>query len=147
VLRSFAPDTQLRLAAGYVLVVWKVYNKDIQRRWMTRGQDFYPVWYRSWGRGGTASTALAQLVRWIQDKPVLPLTTWIYWGGDRGRLLRRGEGAEAAIAALRAAGYPEVVNCVLCGTPLTAGFDWWSLRGVSGPCCTMHNGCRQKGAV
>ena len=107
-------------------------------------QDFYPVWYRQWGHGGTASTALSQLVRWIKGKPVLPLATWIYWGGEACRLLRHGNGPESAIEQLKSGGYPQESNCVLCGEKLTGSLDWWSLDGVSGPCCSLRNGCQQK---
>ena len=147
VLRSFAPGTELRIdPTGYVVVTWFQWRpaERIERRWMTRGEDFYPVWHKKWGHGGTACTALAQLVRWIKGKPVLPLSTWVYWGGERCALLRQNEGPEVAMNALRNAGYPESVNCVLCGGPLPGSFDWWSLDKVSGPCCNHNNGCRQK---
>lgn len=149
VLKSFAPDTSIRLDAhGYLIVCWTRHNGEkFERRWMTRGQSYYPPWHRHWGHGGTATVALAQLCRWIKDRPVLPLTTWRYWGRDGVALLRQqGDNGEAAIEALRAAGYPEVVPCVLCGVELgDSGYDWWSLGKVSGPCCSMRDGCRQKG--
>jgi len=142
VLKCFAPLTTLRLESGHVLVVWINSSGRHEKRWMTRGQDFYPVWHRRWGHGGTASTALAQLVRWIKGKPVLPLSTWRYWGGDRCQLLRQGDG-NAAIEKMLAAGYPEKAACVLCRNEITGGMDWWSLDGLSGPCCSMRSGCKQ----
>lgn len=142
VLECFAPGTTLRLESGYVLVAWTVSKGKEERRWMTRGQDFYPVWHRKWCHGGTASTALAQLVRWIQGKPVLPISTWAYWAGEKVQLLRQGNGNEA-IGMLIAAGYPQVATCVLCGNQITGGMDWWSLDGVTGPCCGWTSGCRQ----
>lgn len=141
VLGAFAPETTLRIDRGHVVVCWRSHAK----RWMTRGgQDFYPVWHREWGHGGTASTALSQLVRWIKGLPVLPLGTWRYWGGERVALLRQRQGAEAAIIALERAGYPAKVPCVLCQRELAGAMDWWSLDGVSGPCCCWTQGCRQK---
>lgn len=114
------------------------------RRWIVRrGQDFYPVWYRYWGHGGTATTALAQLIRWCQGRPVLPLTTWLWWMTPSVNL-GRDRGAEC-IEALRDGNYPETANCVLCEQPITAGMDWWSLNKISGPCCGMRSGCHQKG--
>lgn len=144
VLKSFAPGTSLRLESGYVVVEWKNHRGPQSKRWMTRGQDFYPVWHQSWGHGGTASTALAQLVRWIQGKPVLPLATWQYWSGERCRLLRQGD-SQTALQTLLDAGYPDKAACVLCGDTITGEMDWWSLNGVTGPCCGMRSGCEQKG--
>lgn len=146
VLQCFAQETTLRLeSTGHVIVCWtSSCGEQIERRWMTRGQDFYPVWYKKWGHGGTASTALAQLVRWVRGMAVLPLATWRYWAGERCALLRHGD-ANEAIAALGAAGYPETAVCVLCRQTISGGMDWWSLDGVSGPCCSWTEGCRQKG--
>jgi hypothetical protein len=143
-LESFAPGTWLRLESGYVLVEWK--NRalaTISKRWMTRGQDFYPVWNRQWTGGGTACTALSQLVRWVQGKPVLPASTWRYWAGEKCKLLRHGNW-EARLRELTDAGYPDVAKCVLCGNEISGGMDWWSLDGISGPCCSMRSGCRQE---
>lgn len=143
VLACFAPGTKIRIESGYVLVSWSDSSGNFEKRWQTRGQDFYPVWYRKWGHGGTASTALSQLARWIRGKNVLPLSTWRYWAGDRCRLLRQGD-ASKAIQLLEKAGYPECAKCCLCDCELESGFDWWNLDGVSGPCCGMNNGCRQR---
>lgn len=144
VLQTFAPDTELRIDAhGYVVVEWTTHRDVLlSRRWMTRGQDWYPVWHRYWGHGGTACVALSQLVRWCQRKPVLPLATWRYWADEQVRLLRHGD-VPSALSALRDAGYPEVATCVLCGRFVDGGCDWWSLKGVSGPCCSMRSGCKQ----
>jgi len=145
-LKSFAPDTTLRLESGYVLVEWQRRSGEtFSKRWMCRGNDFYPVWYRQWCHGGTTSTALSQLVRWIQGKPVLSISSWRYWASEGVALLRQGDGAEPAIKALLDAGYPQQPVCVLCKKQIDGGIDWWNLNGVSGPCCGWSNGCRQKG--
>ena len=127
-----------------VVVSWRPYNggEIIYRRWQTRGQDFYPTWYKRWGHGGTACTALAQLVRWIQGKPVLPLSTWRYWFGEKCQLAR--DRGDEGIKALIHGGYPDAAICVLCNQPIAGGMDWWSLDNVSGPCCGWTTGCRQK---
>lgn len=143
-LQCFAPDTLLRLESGYVIVEWINYKGKQSKRWMTRGQNFYPVWSREWGHGGTACTALAQLIRWVQGKPVLPISSWEYWKSDRCKLLRHGD-ADDAIQRLLYNGYPQTANCVLCGLRLAYSFDWWSLKKVSGPCCNYTEGCRQNG--
>jgi hypothetical protein len=145
VLDCFAEGTIVSYIEGRgVVVSWRSYNggEIIYRRWQTRGQDFYPTWSNKWGHGGTACTALAQLVRWIQGKPVLPLSTWRYWFGDKCRLAR--DRADEGIKALIHGGYPDAAICVLCNQPISGGMDWWSLDNVSGPCCGWTTGCRQK---
>ncbi len=152
VLQAFAPETTISLAkSGHVEVSWTGHGGEkFTKRWMTRGQSFYPPWYRKWAHGGTASTALSQLVRFVKGRPVLPISTWRYWAGEQVALLRQrergkqgGPTAEEAISTLLSAGYPENVECVVCGVELGAsGFDWWSLEGVSGPCCGMGRGCQ-----
>lgn len=147
VLDCFAEGTILSHVPGQgVVVSWRRYDGElIFRRWATRGQDFYPIWNRHWGHGGTACTALAQLVRWIKGQPVLPLSTWRYWFGDKCQLAR--DRGDEGIRALIHAEYPDVALCVLCRQPITGGMDWWSLDGVTGPCCGWTTGCRQKGAT
>lgn len=140
VLRSFAPTSEIFFKRGSVYVRFTTHRGTVEKRWQCRGQDFYPTWYKEWARGGTASTALSQLVRWLQEKPVLPLASWEYWAGDKIRLL-----PPAAVEELRIGGYPEHAHCVLCGIRLDHGLDWWSLNGVTGPCCHWTTGCRQKG--
>lgn len=148
VLRSFALDTKLRLCpTGYVLVEWSDSRGAFSRRWMTRGQDWYPVWHHKWGQGGTATIALSQLVRWVQGKPVMGISTWRHWAHPNCNLLRRaGDGGQQTIERLLAGGYPSEVPCVLCGDTAHIG-DWWSLNKVSGPCCSMRAGCRQSKTV
>lgn len=144
VLDCFAEGTIVSYVEGRgVVVSWPRHDGElIFRRWQTRGQEFYPTWNHLWGHGGTACTALSQLVRWIQCKPVLPLSSWRYWFGDTCRLAR--DRGDEAMKALIHAEYPEVVNCVLCHQPLNGSLDWWSLDGVTGPCCAWTTGCRQK---
>lgn len=143
-LKCFAPGTTLRLESGYVLVEWENNRGKQSKRWMTRGgQDFYPVWHRHWAHGGSACTALSQLVRWVQGRPVLSINSWRYWGREECALLRHGD-REAALQAMLDAGYPAQATCVLCKQPINGSLDWWSLDGVSGPCCGWTSGCRQK---
>lgn len=144
VLDCFAEGTMILWIEGRgVVVTWRQSNgEDVFRRWQTRGQDFYPTWHKQWGHGGTASTALAQLVRWVQGKPVLPLSTWRYWFGDKCRLARNR--ADEGLQSLIHGGYPETAACVLCKHTISGSMDWWSLKGVTGPCCGWTTGCRQK---
>ena len=121
---------------------WKSYaGKPMEKRWVTRGQEFFPLWQRKWGHGGTYTTALAQLVRWCGDKPILPLGSWRYWTRPECYLGR--EAGPQIVETLKAGGYPDEPKCVLCGIPLIRGFCWWSLGGVVGTCCGMSSGCRQ----
>jgi len=141
VLALFTDKTSISIDKNYIIVNWSNSQKSYSKRWMCRGQDFYPVWHRHWGHGGTATIALSQLVRWIQDKPILPLTTWEYWGTPKYRLFR--DKAADIIKLLTDAKYPQNALCVLCNQQLKS-MDWWSLGGVSGPCCNMTSGCMQK---
>lgn len=129
---------------GRFKVSWDGYHGQgrLTKSWVCRGQDFYPVWHKTWAQGGTATTALAQLVRWCSGKTVLPLSTWKYWVG-KGIALGKPE----VVRVLAAGGYPLTVDCVLCGTTLSSGLDWWNLAGVVGPCCGSTNGCRQERKV
>ena len=133
VLPFFANWTHISIDKSYLVVSWTDYKKAIiSKRWMTRGQDFYPVWYRKWGHGGTACTALSQLIRWCKDKPVLSIKSWEYWGTEKYRLFR--DNGENVIKILNDYNYPKEDKCVLCGKQPTS-IDWWNLNGVSGPCC------------
>jgi len=117
-------------STGHVVVCWTSAHKPalVRKRWVTRGSDFHPTWRYPWG--GTQSTAIAQLVRWVQGKPTLPLGSWEYWASDTVKLC----GPET-LEALRAINWPAKPICVLCGNEC-AGLDWWNLDGVSGPCCS-----------
>lgn len=141
VCQLFVPDTSLHLVNGHIVVEWTSGKSRYRRRWMTRGQGFYPVWHRWYAHGGTCTTAVSQLVRWVQGKPVLPLSTWRYWTSPTVDI-GQNNGA-AIVAALDGFGYPKSAKCVLCGRSLSQ-FDWWSLEKVSGPCCNYRDGCRQK---
>jgi hypothetical protein len=147
VLACFAEETRLEIRNHRIWVVWQSYGgKTMERQWLiTRGNSFYPPWHNKWGHGGTATTAMSQLIRWVQDKPVLPMSSWHHWTSERV-LLGRDRGPEM-IRLLTEGGYPQHVPCVLCGNQIVGGLDWWSLDGVSGPCCHWSSGCRQKRAV
>jgi len=75
----------------------------------------------------------------VQNKPVFPIGSWYYWATSTVALVTK-----VAVDQLLADGYPEHVNCVLCDQPLERGMDWWSLRGVHGPCHTAYDGCKQR---
>lgn len=137
VLQTFAKKCSISLDGGRVKVHFPYCGEMLIRQWMCRGQDFYPVWNRYWPFGGI--TALSQLVRWVQGKPVLPISTWRHWASEACKLL-----PSDAVETLLAGGYPEHCECVLCGNPINGSLDWWSISGVSGPCCGWRYGCRQR---
>lgn len=137
VLSSFV-KAQIEPRKGGVYVLFDYCGKPMARRWMCRGQDFYPVWNRYYPGGGTSVTALSQLIRWMQGRPVLPISSWRYWTSEK-----IGLGKPEIVDELLAGGYPEHVPCVLCKNKIEGGLDWWRLNGVSGPCCGWTSGCRQ----
>lgn len=143
ILEIIAPSTRIeRRTNGWYITWTRFRGASMSRRWATRGQSFYPVWHRHWGHGGTCTTALSQLVRWCAGKPVLPISTWKYWTGKTVAMGR--ERGPEIVQILTEAGYPQSVDCVLCGNQIVGGLDWWHLDGVSGPCCGWTSGCRQK---
>lgn len=142
VLAIIAERTQIERRCSGWYVTWSRSNGDtLSRRWSVCDGSHYPPWYRHWGHGGTCTQALHQLIRWCQERPVLPLATWHYWCGQQV-YLARDRGAEAC-SLLSDAGWPHNVPCVLCGVDLAGSIDWWGLGGVSGPCCKW-GGCRQR---
>ncbi len=134
-LAVLGKGTRLEFVGRRAFVCWESWRNGPQRkRWaVNRGNDFYPTWHNRAPWGGTQSTALSQLVRWCQGKPVLPLGCWEYWTTPGIRLA--GDRGPELVELLRAAGYPERVACVCCGLPPVGGLDWWSHGGKSGPCC------------
>jgi hypothetical protein len=110
-------------------------HKIWSRRWKACSSgSFYPVW-RAPYHGGTFEVCLAQLARYVNGKPHLPMGWWkraVAVGCD-----------DKVLAAATAAGWPESFPCVHCGKELTTGYDWWSLNGIEGICC-WGGECRKK---
>lgn len=146
VLALFAEGTRLEWRPGRgMFVVWKSFRPphEMARRWQTSGgQEFYPVWHRRWGHGGTCSTALSQLIRWVQGRPVLPLSSWRWWIGPQVGLGR--EQGPKIVELLAAGGYPQTAHCVKCGQPITERLDWGNRGKVAGPICGNMTGCRHR---
>lgn len=115
-------------------------NDFLEKQWVpiSRG-SFYPKWHRKFTHGGTVTTALCQLVRFVNEQPVLPLSSWEYWCGNSVALA--GERGQELINILRHV-WPDA-KCVLCGEAMT-GVDWWTDKKRDGPCCSWSAGCRQK---
>jgi hypothetical protein len=120
------------------------YTEDsyLVRRWvgLSKGSHF-PKWHRRLCYGGTVTTALHQLVRFVHGKPVVGLASWSWWCGDQVGLAGK-QGSD--LVELLKPHWPES-RCVLCGVPLKGqGLDWWADKKRVGPCCTMRSGCRQQ---
>ena len=136
---GYSVPVWLKFKGRRAFVCWEYHGNNCVQ-WVTRGNDFYPTWHGRRGPwGGTTSTAMSQLIYWCQGKAVLPLSSWQYWCGPTV-LLGREKGDEI-VTTLQDGGYPVAVTCVVCGKP-PVGMDWWSLNGVSGPCCRHADGCR-----
>lgn len=133
-LATFTRDPGTRIVVeptGHLAVEWLGFRSQayLRKRWiLMRGSSHYPVWHHRAPWGGTQSTALSFLIRWIQGKPVYGLASWAYWSSDTVKLCN-----EQTVEVLRAGGYPERSHCVLCGAEGCG--DWWDLDGVTGPCC------------
>lgn len=142
VLDIIAHRTRISRRKGGWYVSWVNHRlNEISRRWRTNSNgSHFPPWSHHWGHGGTATLALSQLIRWLQDRPVLPLSSWHHWCSDR-LYLARSRGAEVC-SLLSDAGWPRLVACVLCGKEIEHARDWWDLDGVSGPTCSMSCGNR-----
>lgn len=104
-------------------------------RWLTKKQsDFLPGFHKDWPVI-ESQMALTMLVRWIQLKPVLPLSIWEGWQRSVPTL-------EKAIQILRENGYPETAHCYRCNRKLDDNFEWRSEghgpSHRSGPtCCAL----------
>lgn len=139
-LQCFAADTRIVDTWHGIAVEFDHGGEKIQRRWAVRHGSLYPTWYSKWCHGGTACTALANLIRWLQKKPVVPLSTWQMWAGRKFWLMR--DRGDECVTLLETAEYPQTAECVLCGRELSR-FDWWDHGKLSGPCCVHTEGCQQ----
>ena len=140
-LDAFAPDTKVfpRPAGGWEVHWHDCRGRQVVRRWQATGTgSLYPVWHGKWAHGGTACMALSMLMRWLQGRPVVGMSTWRGLARPGRKLFEPG--AEQTLAD---AGWPEKARCVLCDREL-GRHDWWDLDGVSGPCCHYRDGCRQE---
>jgi len=116
-------DRELRMA-------WS--RHDFPARLRSQG-DLPAFGYRHRPTGGTGMQALAQLIRYVRDLPRFPLATWEYWAGERVKLC-----TALTVELIGSSDYgdPTKTRCVLCGdSEFKRGLDWWSLDGITGPCC------------
>src|SRR5579871_4486412 len=98
-----------------------------------RGDGSWPRYgYKQRPTGGTGYQAIAQLIRYVRDLPRLPMETWEYWGSEKVNLCK-----PRTLELLKSCDYgdPAKTKCILCGLFPMKSIDWWSLDGVTGPCC------------
>ena len=140
VLATFTP-ARIECRTGGWFVRWEDWRgRIVDKQWALKpGSADYPRWHRRYPGGGTSVLALSQLIRWCKGQPIQPLGDWQWWTSKTVALL-----PDSAVDRLKAADYPTVVPCVLCGGELEHQGGWWHLRGVSGPCCSSRGGCRQR---
>ena len=102
------------------------------------GDRAWPTFrYGRFGMGGTTAMATAQLVRWCRGMTRRGRKCWSYWVSDTV-----GLGSIDTLVLLGQYGYfdDKMNACVGCGAPEPT--DWYSLGGVTGPMCRMHE-CRK----
>lgn len=140
-LGTFAPAVRLYDGARELRMCWDARVQPPKRDFAARlrSDGSWPLYgYRQRPCGGTGMQAIAQLIRYVRDLSRLPIDTWEYWGGHSVQLC-----TAETVDILRGGGYadPKKTACVLCGKgTFKGGLDWWSLDGVTGPCC-MHGRC------
>jgi len=128
---------KMELNRGKVVFSCDLYGKPWRKQWVSMSPgSFYPRW-KAPDQGGTGTIAMAQLVRYVLGKPLLPMGWW-------RRVVEVGMEPEILDVA-KSIGWPESHPCCLCGETLTTGYDWWSLGKTEGICCWMGE-CRNKKA-
>jgi hypothetical protein len=124
VLDTFAPGCVLECRRSR-LILKSLYGENA----IILGRDGrWPTFrYGRHGLGGTQALGIGQLARWIRGLSRVPAYTFWGWFGSKTADL------------LNASSYPnpDATKCVRCGK--RAPGDWWSLDGVTGPCCAR--GC------
>jgi hypothetical protein len=107
VLEIFAQGTVISQGDRGWVVSWTNYRGiKVVRKFSAFKYSDFPVWHHKWGHGSTYCKALTALVRWLQCRPLEPMSQWQFWTGESVRLggNRRGE----IVDILRSAGYGEV---------------------------------------
>jgi hypothetical protein len=148
-LNEMADPILKRVGAAFVLCVGKLRIRQVNERRLphgrvtihrpalrgTRNWFRYDLVGRELGIGGTDEQTLCQLILWYRDLPRLPGYVLKNWQ----------ERSPDFCAAIDRVGYDDdkSTRCVICGEKPT-GLDWWSLNGVTGPCCSPGRGCRNR---
>lgn len=134
------PGTEMSIHNGRVCLKPDYPPNSPAKQWRLRpGSGSWTYTRYHWG--STSQAAIANLVKWVQGRPCVPLSTWEYWASTRVKLAR--DRGRDLVALLRSSGYPEKAYCILCGRHVTS-FDWWSRGRVNGPVCWWTEGCKQE---
>jgi len=129
VINLISPQTQLIAKNHRIWVQWQSSQGTICKQWQTRKGSFFPTWSPRFPEGGTYTTAIAQLINWVRDKPCLPLDTWKYWCSDVV-----GMKPKEILDILAASDYPKERKCYFCGRT-DANLDWYTFGDKSGLGC------------
>lgn len=141
-LQSFVKDESLKLIVKNQRIAVEWYQshrkQTISKTWTPLDKHF-PEWHERAPWGGTQSTAISQLVRWIVGLPVFGIGVWENWADKTGNYCLC---KDTTVQILKDAGYPPLSICVLC-KERCKGLDWWD-HEISGPCCSYERCQRQK---
>jgi hypothetical protein len=129
VINLLMPSTRLLVQSDHICVEWKTSKGIVCKQWQTHKGSFFPTWSEKFPTGGTVTTAIAQLINWVRDKPCLPIQTWRYWCGDSVRMRPL-----VILDILDRAGYPSEFRCVFCGKK-DGQMDWYTFNKQSGLGC------------
>ena len=129
VINLLMPGVKLIKKTGWIWVEWRGAGKTYCKQWQTLSGSFYPVWSNKFPEGGTRTTAMAQLINWVREKPCLPIQTWRYWCGPIVGLK-----PIEVVDILLNSGYPSEFKCVFCGKK-DVQMDWYTYRSKQGLGC------------
>lgn len=135
VLALFAPYTRLEQRRGGIWLV----TRYGAARMSLRPQGTWPQANTGrLGLGGTDTTSIVQLVRWLRGQTRRPVAFW---------RARYGDEVADALEGMNYAD-PAATRCVLCGAAGREVWDWWARPGDErlGPCCGF-NECAPFGVV
>lgn len=127
VLRTIQPDYRFDVRGGRLWFATRYGSRAVVT---ANGGLTLGFRYGRLGLGGTEAAAVAQLARWIRGQTRRPIQWWMY-------CYKQGLGKIKTVGILLRNGYADAkTSCVLCGNA-TEQWDWWSLDGVTGPCCSF----------
>lgn len=124
-----ASKMQLTIRHERICLKWLTFRGEtVEKKWECRDRSWYPTIYDKIPTGGTRIIAIAQLVNWIRDKPVLPIQSWEYWCSDKV-----GMKPPEILEILKNSDYPKEYKCLWCGS--NKNLDWYDFGKQSGLGC------------
>lgn len=130
ILTALSPAYRMGLTRGRVFLSCPIsWGSGIWRKqWVSVSPgSFYPRFKSAPYQGGTWCVCVAQLVRFVQGKPHLPMGWWrqaVNVGCEPG-----------VLAAAASVGWPAGFPCIHCGKFLQSGYDWWCVGKLEGVSC------------